>query len=70
MKHAVEMGSGVMLYIPHLIEISSGTEKLTGRNTHTDTQTAGRSHKPAFLFSFQNKEKRLNIFFKNVKGLN
>jgi hypothetical protein len=37
MKHAIEMGSGGMIYIPSLIKIGAGTEKLLGG---TDTQTA------------------------------
>jgi hypothetical protein len=30
MKYAVEMGSGVMIYIPSFINIRSGIEKLFG----------------------------------------
>jgi hypothetical protein len=38
MKCAVEMGSGVMIYIPSLIKIGPGIQKLiTG---YADTQTA------------------------------
>jgi hypothetical protein len=39
MKYAVEMGSGVMIYIQSFIKIGSGLQKLT-----TDTET-GRVHK-------------------------
>jgi hypothetical protein len=28
MKHAVEMGSGAMIYIPNFMKIGSGTQKL------------------------------------------
>jgi hypothetical protein len=38
MKHAVEMGSGGMIYIPSFIKIGSGFQKLMGG--YTDTQTA------------------------------
>jgi hypothetical protein len=30
MKYSVEMGSGAMVYIPGLIKIGSGIQKLTG----------------------------------------
>jgi hypothetical protein len=30
MKYAVEMGSGVMIYIPNFIKIGSGIQKLMG----------------------------------------
>jgi hypothetical protein len=33
MKYAVEMGSGVMIYIPSLIKIGSGIQKLIGGYT-------------------------------------
>jgi hypothetical protein len=39
MKYAVEMGSGIMIYIPNFIEIGSGIQKLI-REGCTDTQTA------------------------------
>jgi hypothetical protein len=39
MKYAVEMGSGVMIYIPSFIKINSGIQKLIGG--YTDTQTDG-----------------------------
>jgi hypothetical protein len=40
MKYAVEMGSGVMIYIPSFIKIGSGIQKFIGG--YTDTQTDGR----------------------------
>jgi hypothetical protein len=48
MKYAVEMGSGIMLYIPSFIKIGSGIRKLMGGGTQT--QTAWRSHKPTYIF--------------------
>jgi hypothetical protein len=40
MKYAVEMSSGVMIYIPSFIKIGSGIQKLIGG--YTDTQTDDR----------------------------
>jgi hypothetical protein len=40
MNYAVEMGSGVMIYIPGFMKTGSGIQKLLGGDTHTDTQTA------------------------------
>jgi hypothetical protein len=38
MKYAVEMGSGLMIYIPSLIQIGSGIQKLIGGiYRHTDS---------------------------------
>jgi hypothetical protein len=48
MKHAVEIDSGAMMYIPSFINIGSGIQKLMGWG-FTDTQTAWRSHKPTFI---------------------
>jgi hypothetical protein len=45
MKYAVEMSSGVMIYIPSFIKIGSGIGNLVGG----DTQTAWRSHKPTAI---------------------
>jgi hypothetical protein len=46
MKHAVEMGSHAMIYIPNFIKIGSAIQKfITG-----GTQTAWRSHTPTFIF--------------------
>jgi hypothetical protein len=38
MIYAVEMGSGVMIYIPSFIKIGSGIQKVTGGG-YTETQT-------------------------------
>jgi hypothetical protein len=35
MKNVVEMGSGVMIFIPSFIKISSGIQKLLRRDTQT-----------------------------------
>jgi hypothetical protein len=41
MNHAVEMGSGAMIYIPRFINIGSGIQKLKGgMRRYIDTQTA------------------------------
>jgi hypothetical protein len=51
MKHAVEMGSGAMIYIPSLIKIGPGIQKLIrGIHRYTDTQAAWRSHKPTLIY--------------------
>jgi hypothetical protein len=43
MKHAVEMGSGAVIYIPRFIKIGLGVGKLMmGGGGYTDTQTAWR----------------------------
>jgi hypothetical protein len=39
MKYAIEMGSGVMIYIPSFIKIGSNIQKSVGRGGYTDTQT-------------------------------
>jgi hypothetical protein len=38
MKYAVEMGSGAMMYVPSLIKIGSGIQRLLRGDTHTDRQ--------------------------------
>jgi hypothetical protein len=38
MKYAVEKRFSGMIYIPSLMKISSGIQKLLGENTVTDTQ--------------------------------
>jgi hypothetical protein len=48
MKCPSEMGSGVMMYIPSFIKMGSSILKVMGEG-FTDTQTAGRSHKPTFI---------------------
>jgi hypothetical protein len=35
MKYPVEMGSGVMIYIPSFIKIGSGVQKLIGEDRQT-----------------------------------
>jgi hypothetical protein len=40
MKYAVEMSSGVMIYIPSFIKFGSGIQKLIGG--YTDKRTDGR----------------------------
>jgi hypothetical protein len=52
MKYIVEMGSGVMMYIPSFIMIGG---KWIGEES--DTQTAWCLHKTTFIFL--NKESRL-----------
>jgi hypothetical protein len=42
MKYAVEMGSGVMTYIPSFIKISSGIQKQIGRDSLTHRQHGDR----------------------------
>jgi hypothetical protein len=57
MRHAVEMGSGAMVYIPSIIKIGSGIQKLIrGIQRH-------RQHGDliSLLSFFQNKEIRLKI---------
>jgi hypothetical protein len=56
MKNAVEMGSGVRIYIPSFIKIGSGIQKLM-RETHRHRGDLAR------LLPFsQNKESRLKLF--------
>jgi hypothetical protein len=58
MNYALEMGSGVIIYIPGFIKISSGIQKLIGE-THADTQTHREEGELISLFLvFQNKESR------------
>jgi uncharacterized C2H2 Zn-finger protein len=45
MRHAVEMGSDAMIYIPSFIQTGPGIQVI-GR----DSQTAWRSHRPTFIF--------------------
>jgi hypothetical protein len=45
MKHAIEIGSGAMIYIPSAHKIGSGIQMLIG---DTQTHTAWWSHKPGF----------------------
>jgi hypothetical protein len=55
MENAVEMGSDAMMDMPSFIKIGSAIKKLM-RLVFTDTQTAWRSHKPAFIFFFKMRE--------------
>jgi hypothetical protein len=55
MKYAVEMGSGVMMYIPSFVKISSGIQKLMGRGIHRHTDTQHEDCISQLSF-FQNKE--------------
>jgi hypothetical protein len=54
MKYTFEMGSGAMMYIPSLIKIGSGIQKLIFRQAH-------RQHgdRISLLLSFQNKDSKL-----------
>jgi hypothetical protein len=45
-QHAVEMGSGVMIYMPSSVMIDSGIQKLINGGS----QTAWCLHKPTFIF--------------------
>jgi hypothetical protein len=38
MKYAVEIGSGVMIYIPSFTKTGSGIQKLIGKDTETHRQ--------------------------------
>jgi hypothetical protein len=51
-KHAVEMGSGGMIYIRSIIDIDSSIQKLKGGKF---IDTAWRKHKSAFIFSKHGK---------------
>jgi hypothetical protein len=42
MKYAVEMGSGVMIYIPSFVQTGSGIQKfIRGIHRHTDSMEIG-----------------------------
>jgi hypothetical protein len=58
MKCAVQMGSGVMIYIPSFIKMGSDLQKLM--EWDTNSQTASRLHKPTFTF-FKNEDRKLKI---------
>jgi hypothetical protein len=55
MKYAVDMGSGVMIYVPSFIKICSGIEKLMGGYTERIVMSK------AYFNILQNKESRLKI---------
>jgi hypothetical protein len=59
MKYAVEMGSGVMMYILSFIKIRSGIQKLMGGDSYT--QTAWCSHKPILLSKEEKQTKKHSI---------
>jgi hypothetical protein len=65
-KCAFMMGSGAMIYIQIFIKIGSGIQKLIGRiriyKQHGDVIS--------LLLCFQNKESRLNCFYKINKWIN
>jgi hypothetical protein len=50
MNYALEMGSGIIIYIPSFIKIGSAIQKLIGGGGCIDTQTARQSHKYTFIF--------------------
>jgi hypothetical protein len=56
MQYAIEMGSGVMIYIPSLIKIGSGIQKLTGWDIQTHRQQGDNISVHVF---FQNEGRRL-----------
>jgi hypothetical protein len=60
MKYATELGSGAMIYIPSIINIGSGIEKLIEGDTQTHRQHGDRIR--LLSFSFQNKGCRLTMF--------
>jgi hypothetical protein len=60
MKHAVQMGSGAMIYIPIFIKAGAGIQKLIRGNIQTHRQQGDLISLLLFLF-FQNKESRLSI---------
>jgi hypothetical protein len=53
MKYATEMGSCAMVYVPRIMKIGSGSQKLIGRlytHTHTHTHTEHGGHIGLILF--------------------
>jgi hypothetical protein len=62
------MGSGAVIYVPNLIKICSGVQKLI-RGIHRHTRTATLSHKPTLFF--RNKEFRpkiVDLFLRCVRS--
>jgi hypothetical protein len=55
MKYSFEMGSGAMIYIPSLIKIGSGIQKLMRGVSQTHRQHGDFI---SLLLFFQNKESR------------
>jgi hypothetical protein len=58
MKYTIEIGSGAIICIPASTKIGSGIKKLSGSDTHAQTQTA--SDRISVILFFQKKESRLN----------
>jgi hypothetical protein len=50
MNYAVEIGSGVVIYVQSFIKTGLIHSKLTRGNIYTDTQRARLFHKPTFTF--------------------
>jgi hypothetical protein len=65
MKYAAEMGSGAMIYIPSLIKIVSGIQKLMRGDSQTHRQHGDRI---SLLKNFQNKERRLKSMSEYPNG--
>jgi hypothetical protein len=58
MKYAIEMDSGVLIYIPNFIKTDSDIQKLVWGDSQTRTQ---HSDLISFFSFFQNKDSRLKI---------
>jgi hypothetical protein len=52
MKHAVEMGSRVMIYIPSFVKIGSGIQKLIRENTQTHREDGDCMTLYLFIYLF------------------
>jgi hypothetical protein len=63
MQYAVEMSSGAIMYIPTLIKIDSGIQKLIGVHTQTHREHGDLI---SLLIFFHNKKRRIenNLKFK------
>jgi hypothetical protein len=61
MKHAFELGSVAMIYIPSFINIGSSIQKLIGGNSQTHRQHGDRMSLLSFLayFPYLKNESRL-----------
>jgi hypothetical protein len=71
MNYANEMGSGVTIYMPSLIKIGSGVQKLTGgiqihTHTHTHTEEGGIIDYFYFPENKENMLKRFNTMFEEI----
>jgi hypothetical protein len=44
MQYAIEMGSGAMIYIPTIIKIGKGIQKLVGWVKHTDSKVISQTY--------------------------